>query len=128
MAVRHRQNAHDHRDVCVFHCRLFAQDQHFDSQGMFISTVLCLPVIVNCCVLVVRKTRARETKDIDRESLDAVVVRVGFSLESLCQTNEENAHRTKQANDEQGQERIARCTSISNVASHGHATLQCLFE
>ena len=33
--------------------RLFAEDQYFDSQGMFISTVLCLPIILNCCVLVV---------------------------------------------------------------------------
>ncbi|CAF1102208.1 unnamed protein product [Adineta ricciae] len=32
--------------------QLFAEDQHFDSQGMFISTVLSLPVIINCCVIV----------------------------------------------------------------------------
>ncbi|CAF2468386.1 unnamed protein product [Rotaria sp. Silwood2] len=30
----------------------FAEDQYFDSRGMFISTVLSLPVIINCCILV----------------------------------------------------------------------------
>ena len=43
-------------DECLkLHCRLFAEDQYFDSQGMFITTVLSLPVIINCCVIVVRK-------------------------------------------------------------------------
>ena len=125
MAVRHRQNVHGYPGLGVFHCRLFAQDQHFDSQGMFISTVLCLPVIVNCCVLVVSETI--EFWCIDRGCLDALAVRVGFSLENLCQANEESTHRTKQAS-EQGQERIARCTSISNVVFNGHAIFQCLFE
>jgi len=37
----------------VFLIRLFAQDQYFDSHGLFISTVLSFPVIINCCVLVV---------------------------------------------------------------------------
>ncbi|UJR30811.1 hypothetical protein I4U23_018329 [Adineta vaga] len=33
--------------------QLFAHDQYFDSQGLFISTVLSFPVIINCCIIVI---------------------------------------------------------------------------
>ena len=56
--------------------------------------------------------------NLDRGSLDAMVVRVGFTLEHVCQANEESTCRTKQAS-EQGQERIARCTLISKCHFQG---------
>ena len=35
-------------------CRSFARQQYFDSQGLFLSLLLTLPIILNCSVMVVR--------------------------------------------------------------------------
>ena len=41
-------------DPCGLLCRSFSQHQYFDSQGLFLSLLLSLPIILNCTVMVVR--------------------------------------------------------------------------
>jgi hypothetical protein len=51
MAVSNCEKNLINKSCLIF--RSFAEDQYFDSHGMFITTVLSLPVILNCCVLIV---------------------------------------------------------------------------
>ena len=43
--------------------RLFARHQYFDSSGMFISMLLSLPIMFNCCIAVVHLPAAHTLID-----------------------------------------------------------------
>ena len=104
------------RQISPYYCRLFAEDQHFDSQGMFISTVLSLPVIFNCCVLVVSGTRWCVNSKMPaslHSCLDPLVVRIDLVVESVHSKIQEDAHRTGQTSREE-QDRVNSDKAISN--------------
>ena len=83
---------------------------------MFISTVLCLPVIFNCCVLVVSRTRLPFNSRICvsmNSWLDPLVIWIDLVVENLHSTIQEDTHRTSQTSRE-GQERVTSIKAISN--------------
>ena len=44
--------------ISVYHlCRLFSEEQYFDSSGFFIFVVLAVPVVFNCLLIVVGEQR-----------------------------------------------------------------------
>lgn len=43
-------------ELAAFHWSSFSRQQYFDSQGLFISVVFSVPILLNCMVLVVSAT------------------------------------------------------------------------
>lgn len=41
-------------EVAAHNWQTFSRQQYFDSNGLFISTVFCIPLLLNCMILIVK--------------------------------------------------------------------------